>query len=230
MASNKKVTGKWKIVNRFFISIHLDPQSEGRGSHGSVYSPFTIHKKQGFTLIELLAGLAVGGFVIVIIASIYMAHFRLFSDQNTAIDTATQNKLALDEITNQIRQAQAVVSTCASCNPDTTGVNILILQIWPLDESGDPKDPGASNYDYIEYRKDPADPAKLIRKTFPHPSSSRQSGTRVVATAIESLSFTYDNADPAQALEVTTAVTTTGTAGGKTQITSQSAKAILRNK
>ncbi|MBI2599037.1 hypothetical protein HYW40_02370, partial [Candidatus Curtissbacteria bacterium] len=37
-SKSKIVNSKWKE------SIHLDPQSEGRGSHGSVYSPFTIHQ------------------------------------------------------------------------------------------------------------------------------------------------------------------------------------------
>lgn len=192
---------------------------------------FTIYRKsRGFTLIELITGLAIGSFVLVIVASIYLAHFRLSLDQNTAIDTATQNKLALDEITNQIRQAQALVSTCSACSGDTTGANILVLQLWPLDGNGDPKDPVGTNYDYIEYRIDAGDATKLIRKTFPYQTSTRKSGTRTVATGVSALTFTYDNGDPAQALEITTNVTTSGTANGKTQTTVQSTKAILRNK
>ncbi|MDO8487086.1 MAG: prepilin-type N-terminal cleavage/methylation domain-containing protein [Candidatus Curtissbacteria bacterium] len=193
--------------------------------------PARIYRKSaGFTLVELITGLAIGGFVLVIVASIYLAHFRLFSNQNTAIDAATQNKLALDEITNQIRQSQAIVSTCASCGGDTTGTNILILQLWPLDTGGDPQDPMGTNYDYIEYRRDPSVPTKLIRKIYPYASSTRKSGTRIVATNVSNLTFSYDNADPTLALEVTTGVTTAAIANGKTQTTVQSAKAILRNK
>lgn len=186
--------------------------------------------KRGFTLVELITGLAIGGFVLAIVASIYLSHFRLFSNQNTAIDAATQNKLAFDEITNQIRQSQAIVSTCASCGGDTTGADILVLQLWPLDASGDPLDPQGTNYDYIEYRRDPTTPTKLIRKTYPYATSSRKSGTRIVATNVSALTFAYDNADPTLALEITTNVTTTAIANGKTQTTVQSAKAILRNK
>ncbi len=186
--------------------------------------------KNGFTLVELLTTFAIGGFVTVIVASIYLAHFRLFANQNTAIDAATQNKLALDEITNQIRQAQTVVSTCSSCSGDTTGANILVLQLWPLDAGGDPQDPMGTNYDYIEYRKDASDATKLIRKTFPYSTSTRKSGTRIVATGVSALTFTYDNADPTLALEITTNVTTSGTSNGKTQTTAQGAKTILRNK
>lgn len=186
--------------------------------------------KNGFTLVDLITGLAISGFVLAIVAAIYLAHYRLFSNQNTAIDAATQDKLALDEITNQIRQSQAVVSTCSSCSGDTTGANILILQLWPLDANGDPQDPMGTNYDYIEYRQDASNATNLIRKTFPYQTSTRKSGTRIVATGVTSLTFTYDNADPTQALEITADVKASGTANGKAQITDQSAKAILRNK
>lgn len=185
----------------------------------------------GFTLIELLPGIALAGFVLLLVASIYLAHFRLSSDQNTAIDTSVQNKLAFDEITNQIRQSQAVVATCAPCGSDTTGTNILILQLWPLDQNNDPQDPSGTNYDYIEYKLNPANSTQLIRKIFPSSISTRTAQTRIVATNISSLTFGYDNADPTQAIEITTTITTTKkTINGKAQTTTQSANAILRNK
>lgn len=188
-------------------------------------------KSAGFTLIELLAGLALAGFVLVLVASIYLAHFRLSSDQNTAIDTSVQNELAFNEITNQIRQSQAVVSTCTACGTDTTGANILILKLWPLDQNNNPQDPSGTNYDYIEYKLSPADPTQLIREIFPSPISTRTVGTRIVATNISSIVFSYDNADPTLATEITTTITTTKkTINGKTQTTTRSANAILRNK
>lgn len=224
---------------------NLNPRSWiiDSGKDSKIYLEFTRNKlsyhlkskifrqrRKGFTLVELLTAFAIGGFVLLLVASIYMAHFRLSSNQNTAIDTSTQNKLALDEITNQIRQAQAVVSTCAACDGDTTGANVLIIRLWPLDAANDPQDPMDANYDYIEYRRDAADSAKLIRKTFPHATSARQSGTRVVATGVSALTFAYDNPNPALTLEVTTSITTTGTSNGKVQTTTQSSKTILRNK
>ena len=161
-------------------------------------------------------------------ASVYIAHFRLFSNQNTAIDVASQNKLALDEIVNQIRQSQSVVTTCADCAGDTTSATVLVLQLWPQDASDEPLDNG--NYDYIVYKRDATDNTKLVRKIVADASSSRTSGTKIIATTISDLQFTYDNANPTQAGEVTTSVTTTATSQGKTQTTTQKAKAVLRNK
>jgi len=182
----------------------------------------------GFTIIELITGLAIIGLVSILVASVYIAHFRLFSNQNTAIDVASQNKLALDEIVNQIRQSQSVVTTCADCAGDTTSATVLVLQLWPQDASDEPLDNG--NYDYIVYKRDATDNTKLVRKIVADASSSRTSGTKIIATTISDLQFTYDNANPTQAGEVTTSVTTTATSQGKTQTTTQKAKAVLRNK
>lgn len=185
---------------------------------------------RGATLIELVSALAIGSFVLIILASIYLSHYRISSNQNTSINTATQNKLALDELSLQIRQALAIVATCPSCGLDSTSQDILILQLWPLDPNGHPQDPLGSNYDFIEFKKDPSDPQKLIRITYPSATSSRQAATRVVATDITGLTFTYDNPDPTLASEVNVNLETSGTSFGKTQVVNQDIKVILRNK
>ena len=60
--------------------------------------------RPGFTIVELLTSISIIGLVSLLVASIYFAHFRLFSNQNTAIDVASENKLALDEITKSSRR------------------------------------------------------------------------------------------------------------------------------
>ena len=183
----------------------------------------------GLTLIELLVGFAVAGFIILLVASLYMAHSRLFNNQNAAIEVAVQNKIALEEITNQVRESQGVTASC--CTPtETTGANVLVLQIWPLDASGNPFDPGSSNYDYIVYRVDPADNTVLIKKIVPDDGSTRQASEKRIATKISALGFTYDNADPTLASEVTTTITTSEIYLSRTHTMTQSSKAVLRNK
>ena len=186
--------------------------------------------KKGISLVELLISFAIIGLIGFLVGSVYVAHYRLFSNQNTAIDVSTQNKLALSEISNQIRQSESIVATCTPCGSDTTSASILILRLWPLDASSEPIDPGTSNYDYIEYKRDATDNTKLVRTTYPYASSSRQSGTHIVAISVSDLSFAYDNGTPSQAAQVTTSVTTTATAGTKTQTVTESAKSDLRNK
>lgn len=186
--------------------------------------------KRGISLPEIIVSFGIVAVISFLVGSIYIAHFRLFSNQNTALDVSTQNKLALEEISNQIRQAESVVANCTPCGSDTTDASILILRLWPIDNNGDPIDPAGSNYDYIEYKRDATDNTKLVRITYPYASSSRQSGTHAVAISLSNLTFTYDNATPSQAAQVTVAVTTTVTTGNKVQTTTESAKADLRNK
>lgn len=185
--------------------------------------------KRGVTTIELLTALALFGLISVLTASIYFAHFRLFQNQNTAIEISSQNKIALDQIVAQIRESESVVDTCANCQGDTSSATVLVLRLWPLDASGEPTDP-AGQYDYIIFKRDAQDNTKLVKKTVVAPGSSRTAGTTNVASSISELAFTYDNTDPTLVTEVNVAVTTTGTSGSKTHTTTQSAKAVLRNK
>lgn len=185
-------------------------------------------KNSGFTMPEILVGLGIIGLIALLVATIFFAYFRLFSNQNTAIDLTSQNKLAIDEITNQIRQSQAVAANC--CDGDTSDSNNLVLQLWPLDATGEPFDPGVTPHDYLVYRREPVNNTNLIKKTVPNVSSSRTGGTKIIASNVSDLQFTYDDPTPSLAGEVTVLISTTGTSGNKTQTVTQTTKAILRNK
>ena len=186
--------------------------------------------KPGLTLVEILISMGILAVIMSFIAIIYFAHFKLFSNQSTSIDVASQNRLAIEEITNQIRESQSVVTTCSACSGDTTGSQILVLQIWPLTAQGEPFDPGGSNYDYMVYKKDPADNTKLLKKILPGAGSSRTSSSKILVSDISDLQFAYDNVDVTQAKEVTVTVTTSANSISKPQTYSQSSKATLRNK
>ena len=187
-------------------------------------------KLKGFALVEILVGFGLVGIVSVLVAALYLTNYKLFANQNTSIDVNSQNKIAVDEITNQIRQSQGVASSC--CGGDTTGATVLVLQLWPLDASGDPKDPGVSSFDYIVYKQNPNNNKDLQRKIVPDASSTRVASTKIIATSLSStgLQFTYNNATPSQSSEVTVAITTTGASSGKTQTVTQIGNGTLRNK
>lgn len=186
--------------------------------------------KGGVTTVELLTALALFGLISVLIASVYFAHFRLFQNQNTAIEISSQNKIALDEIVTHIRESESVVNTCTDCGGDTSSATTLVLRLWPLSAGGEPTDPIASQYDYTIFKRDGQGNTKLIRKSVVTQGSSRTAGTTNIASSISDLAFTYDNTDPTLVTEVNVTVTTTGTSGGKTHTTTQGAKAVLRNK
>jgi hypothetical protein len=185
---------------------------------------------KAFTLIEIVTGFALVGLVSILIATLYFAHFRLFSNQNTSIEVSTQNRLAIDEIVNQVRESQSVVDTCTGCSGDTTSSTVLVLRLWRLDSNGEPTEPTGSEYDYVIYKRDPSDTTNLIKKTVPDPTSSRQTLTKIIATRVSDLQFAYDNTNPDLITEISVTLTNSSTVNNKVQTTTQSSTAILRNK
>lgn len=195
--------------------------------------PSTVNRRRrrpGFTVIEFLVGTGLVGIVSVMVASLYFAQFRLFSNQSTSIDVASQNKIAIDELTSQIREASAIVNSC--CDGETTSANSLVLSLWPLDSNNEPYQPTPTSFDYIIYKQDAGDNTHLVKKTVPDPQSTRDAKTAVIATNLSAtgLTFSYDNADPGLAAEVTVTITTSAISGTKTVTSTQTGKATLRNK
>ena len=189
----------------------------------------------GLTLVELAVIVGLLGLVAVLTAPIYMTHFSLFSRQNAAIEIASQNRLALDDMVNQIRGTQSIVTTCANakCSDDTTGTSTLVLQLWPVNANGEPEEPQGSGYDYIVYKVD-STKNQLIKKTVPDSASFRPASTKIIAADVASLQFCYDGncspADPTLASQVTITITNQTSALNKTQTVVQEAAAVLRNK
>jgi len=207
-------------------------------------SQFTVHKslkklntyyfilntyKSGVSLVELIIGMSIVGFMGVLIAALYFSHFKLFSSQNTRIEVASENKIALEEMTNQIRESQGVAANC--CSPtETTSADVLVLQIWPLNASGDPTEPNPNptpQYDYIVYKKVND---TLKKQIVPASGSTRPSSDKIIASKINTLRFTYDNADVTQAAQVTINLMTQNTVNNVTQTDTKTSTAVIRNK
>jgi hypothetical protein len=185
--------------------------------------------RQGITIIELLVAIVLLVILMLIAGSIFVTHLKLFRDETNVIAITEENKIALDEITNQIRESQSVVSTCAACGTGTTGSNIIILQIWPLNASGEPEG-GNGNFDYIVYKRDAQDTSKITKTVYPHATSTRPPLNKVPSQNVASLTFSYNSATPSLTTEVTIKIKNTITINGKTQDTERESKAVLRNK
>lgn len=193
---------------------------------------------RGLSVVEITGAIGIIGIISIMIVSIYFAHFKLFSNQSKTIDIANETRIALDTITNQIREASGVVSTCPGtspyngCGSATTSSTVLVLQLWPLDSNGDPTDPGTTNFDYIVIKRDDLENTKLTRQIFPSAISSRQAKTDILSTDVANngLTFDYDNADFTQAGEITVTLTNTATQFGKAYTQTQETKAVIRNK
>ena len=198
---------------------------------------------QGLTLVELLIGMAILAFVSLMVGSVYLAHFRLFSNQSTSIDVASQNRIALDEIINQIREGNGVSSTasvtgCGGAKTSGTSPSpTVVVKLWPLDTAtGDPFDPGSSApdtaYDYVLYCTDSNNSLhKVIQKQTTGTASKRTNSDKILATGATTLQFTYDLTPPGTTQVVVQLATSAQNYDKKqTYSTDQTGKAVLRNK
>lgn len=185
--------------------------------------------KRAFTLVELVIGMALTGIIVLVLGNIFVTNVRLFRDESSAIAITDTNKIALDEITNQIRESQSIAASCTPCGADTTGANVIILQLWPLNSSGEPFD-GSGNYDYIVYKRDSTDNTILKKIVYPHATSTRAAVNNVLSTDVNILTFTYDNATPSLATEVTIRLKNRKTISLKPQEVDRESKAVMRNK
>ena len=186
--------------------------------------------KNGISILEIIIGMFIFSLISVLAIGIYTSHFKVYSNQNSHIDVASQSKIGIDEIVNQIRQSQSIVNTCSACGSDITSSTVLVLQLWPLDTNGDPKDPTTNDYDYIVYKKNPADLTQITRRILPNVASNRQGSTTIIANNVSSLNFAYNNGTPSATSQVTITVITSKLSFGKTQTSTQVKNADLRNK
>src|SRR3990167_11262059 len=113
--------------------------------HNTKYLILNTRLLPGLTLVELVTSAAILGVLSLMIGSVYLAHFRLFSSQSASIDTSAQNKIAIEEISNQIRESVGVDNCPASghytCPSGTNNTGaILVIALWKL-ESGVPTGP-----------------------------------------------------------------------------------------
>lgn len=190
----------------------------------------TINTKKAFSLIELLIVCALLSVVTMVLGSVFISHFKLFNNVKSLVEVSSSNKLVLDELITQIRESDAVVSTCPACGGITTGSSTLILDLWPLDVNNNPIEPTDNNFDFVLYYRDPTKTNNLIKKIIPDSTSSRNASTKIMASDISNLNFSYNNADPTLANEITATVQNSLVIAGRTQTTSQQVKAVLRNK
>ncbi len=186
--------------------------------------------KSAFSLVELLVAISLLSIITLIIGYVFISHFKLFNNVKSLVEVSSSNKLVLDELITQIREGEAIVNTCTGCGTYLTGSGTLILQLWPLDSNNVPFEPSSNNYDYVIYSQDPSKTTNLLKITVPDTTSNRTASTKIMASDISNLNFTYNNGNPTLANEVTVSVQNSIQITGRVQTTSQQVKAVLRNR
>jgi len=211
----------------------------------SLHTPYPIHHtpytichilrpKAALSLVELQIAMVIFAGITLLIGSIYYAQTRLFGEEKKTIELSSENRIALDEVTNQTREAVSVVLGCTICGSVTdSSSTVLILSLWPLDSSGEIFEPTSGEYDYIVYKlDDPPNSENLEKFIIPNGTTSQRINTsKILASSTKSILFQYN--DPVnidQSTEVTVTLTSEAKSYIKTHTFSQSSKAVLRNK
>ncbi len=182
-------------------------------------------KNRGFTLTETVV--VIGLYVVILLAltNVYLTFTRLYAYQQTFVPVAQSAGGALDAITAAVLPASHVLAQHTfSGTTRSSDATTLVLKSPSLTSSGSII---AGTYDYIAFYLNGSD---LYRLTEIGTGSVRVAGTKRVGSMVNSLTFTYDNANFALVTKVDTDITAQTAVRGQTVGSHLRQQTFLRNK
>lgn len=158
--------------------------------------------KYGFTLLETIIVVALFVFMMGALAGLYLSFSTSTIVQKATADTAGRAGRALELLHRDVGGAQGVLASHTFTSGTTyfSGTGELILELPSIDVAGSVV---VGSFDYVAYY---LDGANLYRRIDSDAASSRTSGVTLLTNAIDTLVFTYDNADFIQVTRVDTTV------------------------
>lgn len=186
-------------------------------------------REQGFTLIEIMVVVGLFALLMLFATGIFLSHNGLYFAQRAEINAVGSARHALDDMTDEIREAVAVaVSTDYQSVTYTTDADTLVLRLPATDASGVPL---SGTYDYIVYYIDSGNPQYLRKIAAPNAASFRRVEDKKLLTEyLNSLVFTYNDPTPANASRINVQLVTRDTARLATRAITLTEDVYLRNK
>ncbi len=158
---------------------------------------------RGFTLIEAIVVIGLFTAGMLVLASLYGDFNALYKLQNALAGTAGSAAAVVNETAAVTLPAGRVLASHAFLSGTyDSGSTVLVVEIPAIDSNGNVI---VGKYDYAALY---ASAASAYRVLETDAASSRTPGIEKLGGPIVSLSFTYDNADVAQAKNVAVQVTT----------------------
>lgn len=183
--------------------------------------------KRGFTLIELLLGIAIISILSVVLTTLIIRYGILYERQQIDVAANLDNRFILDDIATRAREAAEVSnSLIVGSDTFTTNSTTIILKVPSLDQNGQNI---STVFDYVIYYKDATSPDTLRKKVVPDAQSTRQSSSQLLTSALKSITFSYNNADPQMASVITVVLETVKTESGQTKEARDTIQVTLRN-
>ena len=177
------------------------------------------NNSHGFSLMELVVVIGIFAVCSVILTALFIGQNRMYETETAELNITSDARTVFDDVDNYVRQSIRVISSYSSY---TTGPQVLILQVQSVNASNQLV---AGTYDYIVYY---LTGTNFNRTIFPDPASSRPAVTKQLASRINSLAFTYNNADYSLVTAVTTDLTAQQDVGFQTRSITLSSKSKIR--
>jgi prepilin-type N-terminal cleavage/methylation domain-containing protein len=181
--------------------------------------------KRAFTLTETIVTVALTSIVMGALAQLYINFNALYVYQQTFVATTNAATSAMSALNASVLQAdQVVASHVFSGTTITSGAGALVLELPSMNSSGNVI---TGVYDYIGFS---TTTTTLYQRTDAGAGSARISGSKIVATRVDSITFAYDTADLTQATRVSATTTTKFVSKKGPVTTTLSGQFYLRNK
>lgn len=183
---------------------------------------------KGLSLLEILISALIGVMMSGVLFFILVSGQRIFIIGSTSSELHRNARQALDWIAKNTKSATRLMAS-QSINGDTysTSSDELVLEIPSIDENNDIINIDTT-FDYVAFHLNDADNTKL-EMAIESNGAGRTSGTRVIASNVASISFSW-GADIGSATSVTANLTTSKNLSDKTVSKTLSSVIKLRNK
>ncbi len=154
---------------------------------------------RAFSLIETVIIIALMTIMMLALANLYFNFNSLYAYQQTFVATTRSAGLAINALGAAVLPAdQVLISHTFSNGTFSSGTTVLVLELPTVDTSGSVV---SGAHDYIAFYLTGTD---LYELTAADSTSARTSGTKKIATLVDSLTFTYDNSDFTKVTNVAT--------------------------
>lgn len=160
-------------------------------------------KKKGFTLIETVVVIAISVIALAALVNLFLIFNTTYGNQQAFMAAAGSAGGAMNAFEAAIMPADHVLASHSfSGTTYSSGATVLVLSLPVVDGSGNII---TGVEDYIAFY---SSSAKLYRLTQAGTGSVRVSGLKELSSTLNSISYTYDNADFTKVTNVTADVVT----------------------
>ena len=160
-----------------------------------------MNKQTGFTLVEVVVVVGLVGLLAAFGVGIFIANNRFYQNQTGEIQAISGTRLIADRINQYARSAvNFEASIVYNSVTYTTNATTVVMKLPAIDASSQII---AGAYDYAIVTRDPNNAQRLMLFISPDAASARLALDSELTDKLSVVNFTYDDATPSQAVNMT---------------------------